>query len=59
MFKRATVTSISGTRVNVLFVSEETATGPYDRLSSYTPVIGDKVLMALVNGTYICLGKVV
>ena len=59
MFKRATITSISGTKVNVKFVSETTPTGPYSRLASYTPVINDNVLMALVGGTYICLGKVV
>lgn len=59
MFKRATVTSVAGTKVNVLFVSEALPVGPYSRIENYTPTLGDKVLMALVNGTYICLGKVV
>lgn len=50
-----------------------TATGPYvtffgeteqsnkvqKRLSSYTPMVGDTVLLTKINGTYIILGKVV
>jgi len=31
----------------------------YKRLSSYTPAVGDRVLMAEIAGTYVILGKIV
>jgi len=31
----------------------------YKRLSSYTPAINDRVILAKISGTYVVLGKVV
>lgn len=50
---------VSG-RPSLVFDGETTAsTKQYPYLSSYTPKAGDKVLMALVAGTYVVLGKIV
>ena len=58
-YKLGTVTSTSG-GVSVQFDGETTpSTKKYKRLSSYTPAVGDRVLMAEIAGTYVILGKVV
>jgi len=60
LFRLATVTSTSG-GVSVLQFDGETAPSAkkYKRLSSYTPAVGDRVLMAEIAGTYVILGKIV
>lgn len=45
---------------HVLVNGSTTLTGPYQHLSSYTPVAGDSVILAPVGGTlkaYVVLGK--
>ena len=37
----------------------EARTMSYKRLSSYTPVVDDRVLVAKISGTYVVLGTVV
>lgn len=54
----ATVTNITG-GVSVQFDGETTASPrKYMRLTSYTAVIGDRVLMARAGSTWVILGKV-
>lgn len=44
----------------VQFDGEDSPSGKnYVRLNSYTVVTGDRVLLAVVGGTYVILGKVV
>lgn len=57
MIKYATVTSASPFAIK--FDGESVAsTTVYKRLSSYTPVINDRVAVLLTDGNYLCLGKV-
>lgn len=59
-FKMATVTEINETGVFLTFYGEEEQRiKSYKRLNSYTPVIGDTVLVAKLNKSYTILGKVV
>ena len=59
LFRLATVTSTSG-GVSVQFDGETAPSAKkYKHLSSYTPAVGDRVLMAEIAGTYVILGKVV
>lgn len=53
---RATVTGTSGQRVSV---SSEKLTGTFPKLSSYTPSVGDEVLIVRVGTGWIVIGKVV
>ena len=44
----------------VVFDGETTASGKqYTRLSSYTPVASDRVVMVFVGGTYVITGKII
>ena len=53
-----TATNSSGTRIR--FDGEESATQKrYMRLSSYTPVVGDRVMLVEISGTYVIIGKVI
>lgn len=55
----AVITSITN-GVFVRFWGENNASSKsYKRLSSYTPVVGDKVLLAQVGGTFVILGKII
>lgn len=59
-YRMAVVDSVTGNRPYIRFYGETTASQkPYKYLSSYTPVAGDKVLLARVAKTYVILGKVV
>ena len=59
-FKMATVTEISGEDIFLTFYGEETQRiKGYKRLASYTPSVGDTVLVARLNKSYTILGKVV
>lgn len=60
-FKPATIdTNYSSGRPKLLFDGETVASGKqYPYLSSYTPVAGDRVLLARVSSSYVILGKVV
>jgi hypothetical protein len=59
MFKIAKVTSIVD-GLKVQFTEDSSpSTLKYKRIATYTPAIGDTVLMLKINTTYICLGKVV
>lgn len=58
----ATVTGTTGTATRVLcrFDIESAASSkPYTRLSSYTPTVGDRVLLIRTGSTWTVLGKVV
>lgn len=58
--RMAKVTQISGGSVYLTFYGEEEQSSkPYKRLSSYTPAVGDTVLLQNVNGSYLITGKVV
>jgi len=49
----------SGGEPAILFDGEDTPSGKtYKRLGSYTPVAGDRVLLARVAGTYVILGSI-
>jgi hypothetical protein len=59
-YRMAVVDNITGNRPYIRFYGENTASQkPYKYLQSYTPVAGDKVLVARVAKTYVILGKVV
>lgn len=58
--KMATVTSVSGSNVYIQFYGETSASQkPYKRLSSYTPTVGDTVILQNINNSYVITGKVV
>lgn len=47
-------------RPKIVFDGEITASGKqYPYLASYTPAASDRVILALVSGSYIVLGKIV
>lgn len=55
--KLATVTGTSGTSVLVQFDGEAAAsTKAYKRLTSYTPTVGNRVVMLAAGPTWVCLG---
>lgn len=55
--KVAAITSASS--VAVLFDGETTASGKtYQRLTSYQPAIGDRVLLLRVGSTFVALGAI-
>lgn len=59
-FRMAVVTAYSSGKVYLTFYGEETQREKsYKRLSSYSPVVGDTVICAKLNGSYTILGKVV
>lgn len=59
-FNMATVTEVAGNDVFLTFYGEEEQRDKsYKRLSSYTPNVGDTVLVAKLNKSYTILGKVV
>ena len=59
MFTTATVHNINAQGIQVVFAGEISPTlKRYKKLSSYTPVLNDRVLMLRVSGTYIILGKI-
>lgn len=59
-FKMATVTEVSGTDIYLTFYGEEEQRiKSYKRLASYTPAVGDIVIVAKLNKSYTILGKVV
>lgn len=59
-FKLATVTIASGSNFKIKFDGEEVESQKiYKRLSTYSPQKGDRVLLAVISGTYVVLGKVV
>ena len=58
MKKYATVTQVSPLRIK--FDGETTASDNlYNRLVSYSPQVGDRVVVDVENGKYLILGKVV
>lgn len=60
VFRMATVTNIKDGKVYLTFYGEEIQREKdYKRLASYTPSVGDKVLVAKLNKSYTILGKVV
>lgn len=59
MYKTATVYNINALGIQVTFAGETSPTlKRYKKLSSYSPVIDDRVLMIEISGTYIILGKI-
>lgn len=59
-FKMATVSGITSEGVSLTFYGEERARDKsYKRLASYTPTVGDTVIVAKLNKSYTILGKVV
>lgn len=54
-----TVSSITSGKCSVKIDGETTATSKkYKTLSSYTPAVGDRVLIAEIAGSYVILGKI-
>lgn len=59
-FKMATVSSVDDDGVYLTFYGEEEQRiKSYKRLASYTPNVGDTVIVAKLNKSYTILGKVV
>lgn len=59
-FRMATVTSYANGKVYLTFYGEESQREkPYKRLASYTPNVGDTVIVAKLNKSYTIMGKVV
>lgn len=57
--KLGKVTSVSGGKTFIRFDGEDSAsTKGYMKLSSYSPTVGDRVILLRCNGTYIILGKI-
>ena len=56
-FRIGTIATTSG-KPTIRFAGEtEPSAKGYSYLSSYTPAVGDRVLLARVKGTYVILGK--
>ncbi len=54
-----TVAAVDSAGVQILIDGESTpTTKKYKRLSSYSPVVNDRVLIAEIGGSYVVLGKV-
>nr|DAY79179.1 MAG TPA: hypothetical protein [Caudoviricetes sp.] len=59
-YRMAKVTAVTNGRPYITFNGELKQSGkPYKYLASYTPAQGDYVLVAVVSGTHVILGKVV
>lgn len=60
MFTRlGRVASVSGGKTYIKFDGEDTSGAKgYLKLSSYSPVVNDRVILLRCNGTYIILGKI-
>lgn len=59
-YRMAQVAGLDNGRPVLLFSGETSnSTKLYKHLSSYTPAVGDRVLLAKVGRTYVILGKVV
>lgn len=55
----ATVTSTTG-GIFIQFYGEDTPSQkPFKRLGSYSPTVGDTVVLQNINGSYVITGKVV
>lgn len=55
----ATVTSVDNDKIKVKFNMDDTASElEYLKLKSYTPTVGDRVIMVKTGATYICLGAI-
>lgn len=61
MIRFATVHQVTSTGVKVIFNGETVAsTKAYKKLASYNnPVMGDKVALIQISGTYFILGKII
>lgn len=58
-FSLGTIGGVSGGKARVKFDGESTTSSKYySCLSSYSPVVGDRVLIANIAGTHVVLGKV-
>lgn len=58
--RMAVVSSISDGNIYLTFYGEEEMSQkPYKRLDSYTPAIGDTVVLQKVGSSYLITGKVV
>jgi hypothetical protein len=59
-FKMATVTALFGNGMPKITFDGESAPSEkqYTCLSGYRPVVNDRVLLAVISGTYVILGKV-
>ena len=60
-FKLATVVALFETgAAKIRFDGEEEASEKqYSYLSSYQPTINDRIIVAVISGTYVILGKIV
>lgn len=60
VYRMATVMSVSGGRPIIRFNGEtKNAEKKYKYLGSYSPAVGDKVILARISRSYVILGKVV
>jgi len=58
-FRMAIIDSIPATRPRLKFYGENNASSKaYPFLSSYSPRVGDRVLTAWVDGSYVILGRI-
>ena len=56
----ATIYEITDQGVRLLIDGESAPTGKsYQRLSTYNPVVNDRVIVAQIGNTYVVLGKFV
>ncbi len=59
-FRMAIITAIQDGRPIIRFSGEtKPSQKPYKRLAAYNPVVGDRVILAKLGGSYVILGKVV
>jgi len=59
-FSLGIVGGVSGNKVTIQFDGETSVSQKYyPILASYTPVVGDRVLVANVSGTHVVLGKII
>ena len=59
-FRMAVVTAVQDARPVIRFSGEtKPSQKPYKRLATYTPAVGDKVILAKLGGSYVRLAKVV
>lgn len=58
--RMATISSIDNDNVYIQFYGESSPSlKPFKRLDSYTPTVGDTVVLQNINGSYVITGKVV
>lgn len=58
MFKIATIGSIKQGKATLIFNQDNKTQKYYKCLKSYAPIVGEKVLITEISGTYVIIGGI-